>query len=228
MSLNESGIKVLIVEDDRDILELLTYNLRDEGYQVLRTTHGERGIEIAKKELPDLIILDVMLPGIDGVEVCHILRNEPSLKDSIIVFLSARGEEYSQIAGLEAGADDYLVKPIATRLLKTKVRSLLKRTNTDETIKKVVTYRDLHIDKEKYELTKGGEIIDLPKKEFEILCMLVKKPEKVFSREEIYEKIWGHEIIVGARTLDVHISNLRKKVGKEYFKTIKGIGYKVI
>lgn len=223
-------IKILLVDDEPDILEFLKYNLLREDYQVFTAENGLEGIEIAKRELPQLIILDVMMPELDGVETCHRLRSIPELKNTIITFLTARGEEYSQIAGLEAGADDYIQKPIRPRLLITRVKALLRRAGNnagDAANKEILSVGVLKIDKEKFEVYKADTKIDLAKKEFDILWLLSKKPGKVFGREEIYRKVWGSDVIVGNRTIDVHISKLREKVGNEIIRTVKGMGYKV-
>ncbi len=223
-------IKILLVDDEPDILEFLKYNLLKEDYQVFTAETGLEGIKIAEKENPHLIILDVMMPGVDGVETCHRLRAIPELKNTLITFLTARGEEYSQIAGLEAGADDYIQKPIRPRLLISRVKALLRRLGNKRNSENASTNLQigvLSIDKERFEVFKSGEKIDLAKKEFDILWLLSQKPGKVFGREEIYRKVWGSDVIVGNRTIDVHISKLRDKVGSEIIKTIKGIGYKV-
>lgn len=225
-----SPIKILLVDDEPDILEFLKYNLLQEDYQVFTAENGLEGIKIAERENPHLIILDVMMPEVDGVETCHRLRAIPELKNTLITFLTARGEEYSQIAGLEAGADDYIQKPIRPRLLISRVKALLRRLGSkseqlDDSQNLQVGV--LSIDKERFEVFKSGDKIDLAKKEFDILWLLSQKPGKVFGREEIYRKVWGSDVIVGNRTIDVHISKLREKVGSEIIKTIKGIGYKV-
>jgi len=223
-------IKILIVDDETDILSFLKYNLLKEDYQVFSAENGLDGIKIAEKEIPNLIILDVMMPEMDGVEICHKLREIPELKNTLITFLSARGEEYSQIAGLEAGADDYIQKPIRPRLLISRVKALLRRLgNSENGIESPTNLQIgvLSIDKERFEVFKSGEKIDLAKKEFDILWLLAQKPGKVFGREEIYRKVWGSNVIVGNRTIDVHISKLREKVGSEIIKTVKGIGYKI-
>ena len=223
-------IKILIVDDETDILSFLKYNLLKEDYQVFSAENGLDGIKIAEKEIPNLIILDVMMPEMDGVEICHKLREIPKLKNTLITFLSARGEEYSQIAGLEAGADDYIQKPIRPRLLISRVKALLRRLGNSENGTESPTNLQigvLSIDKERFEVFKSGEKIDLAKKEFDILWLLAQKPGKVFGREEIYRKVWGSNVIVGNRTIDVHISKLREKVGSEIIKTVKGIGYKI-
>jgi len=228
--MNQNQIKILLVDDEPDILDFLKYNLTQEGYQVFTAENGLDGITIAKKEKPNLIVLDVMMPGLDGVETCHRLRAIPELEHTLITFLTARGEEYSQIAGLEAGADDYIQKPIRPRLLISRVKALLRRSDQNKKGKDssdVLNIGILKIDKEKYEVLKSNEKIELAKKEFDILWLLSQKPGKVFGREEIYRKVWGSDVIVGNRTIDVHISKLRDKVGSEIIKTVKGIGYKI-
>ena len=223
-------IKILLIDDEPDILEFLKYNLLQENYQVFTAENGLEGIRIAEKENPHLIILDVMMPEVDGVETCHRIRAIPELKDTLITFLTARGEEYSQIAGLEAGADDYIQKPIRPRLLVSRVKALLRRLGNslnNEDSSNNIQVGILTIDKERFEVFKSGGKIDLAKKEFDILWLLAQKPGKVYGREEIYRKVWGSDVIVGNRTIDVHISKLREKVGSEIIKTIKGIGYKV-
>lgn len=235
--MTENKIKILLVDDEPDILEFLKYNLLKENFQVFTSNNGIEGIEIANRELPHLIILDVMMPELDGVETCHRLRANPELQDTLITFLTARAEEYSQIAGLEAGADDYIQKPVRPRLLVSRVKALLRRSrknnDNEKGISNLVEVGPLQIDKEKFQVFKNipgieaKKEIELAKKEFEILCVLAGKPGKVFSRLEIFRKVWGSEVIVGNRTIDVHISKLREKVGNEIIKTIKGVGYKL-
>lgn len=223
-------IKILLVDDEPDILEFLKYNLMQEEYQVFTAENSLEGIKIAEKEKPHLIILDVMMPEVDGVETCHRLRAIPELKDTLITFLTARGEEYSQIAGLEAGADDYIQKPIRPRLLISRVKALLRRfgnSSNNQDNSNNIQLGVLTIDKERFEVFKSGSKIDLAKKEFDILWLLAQKPGKVYGREEIYRKVWGSDVIVGNRTIDVHISKLREKIGSEIIKTVKGIGYKI-
>jgi len=228
--MNNSSIKILLVDDEPDILEFLKYNLRQEDYQVFTAESGLDGIEIAKRESPQLIVLDVMMPGLDGVETCHRLKAIPELKNTLITFLTARNEEYSQIAGLGAGADDYIQKPIRPRLLVSRVKALLRRhqaRNESKNSGEILNVGILKIDKERFEVFKSDEKIELAKKEFDILWLLAQKPGKVFTSEEIYRKIWGSDVIVGNRTIDVHISKLRDKIGNEIIKTVKGIGYKL-
>lgn len=217
--------KILVVDDDEDIVSFIGYNLEKEGYSVFTAHNGHDAIKVAAENVPDLIILDVMMRGMDGVETCVELRNNDKLKNSIITFLSARSEDYSQIAGLEAGADDYITKPIKPRLLVSRVKALLRRRATDA-VTDLVNTGGIIIDREKYLVVKDGEELKLPRKEFELLSLLLSKPGKVFERNEILERVWGSEVIVGDRTIDVHIRKLREKIGDECLKTIKGVGYK--
>jgi len=218
--------KILLVDDDEDILEMLKYLLEGAGYDVFTASNGLDGLSLAKKILPDLIILDVMMPQMDGVETCIKMREEDGLKNTIITFLSARSEDYSHIAGLEAGADDYIYKPIKPRLLVTRIATLLKRKNENSSTTNSVS--GIVIDKDKYVVLVNDEKFHFPKKEFELLDLLVSRPEHVFTREEIMNQVWGHDAVVGDRTIDVHIRKLREKIGDSYIKTIKGVGYKLI
>lgn len=217
-------MKILLVDDEKDILEFLTYNLEKEGYNVVTADNGKKALEIAKRILPDLIILDVMMPEMDGIEACEIIRNDSEIGNALIVFLSARGEDYSQVAGFNAGADDYITKPIKPKLLKSKIKSLLRRISQDEG--EVIKIGSLIIDRSGYKVSLNGKDISLPRKEFELLFLLGSKPGKVFKREFILESVWGKDVVVGDRTIDVHIRKLREKIGDSYFKTIKGVGYK--
>lgn len=220
--------KILIVDDEPDILEFLQYNLEKEGFSVVTASDGEQALKIAEKEMPDLIILDIMMPKIDGVEVCRQIRAKPAFDHTLIAFLTAREEDYSQIAALDVGGDDYITKPIRPRVFVSRIKALLRRADKQSELKDrgVITVGDLTIDKERVTVSRNGEEIELAKKEFELLYLLVSKPGKVFSREEIFNKIWGSDVIVGNRTIDVHIRKLREKIGENYIKTIKGIGYK--
>lgn len=218
--------KILIVDDEPDILEILKYNFEKEKYNVTTAKNGKEAIVLAQKINPDLIILDVMMPELDGIETCRLLREIPAFSNTLIIFLTARNEEYSEIAGFNVGADDYVTKPIRPRTLIVRVKALLKRNKMD-TINSNVTIGNLTISIEKRLVIKNDTEIILPKKEFELLLLLASKPEKVFSREEIYNTIWGSSVIVGDRTLDVHIRKLRKKIGEEYIRTSKGIGYSI-
>ncbi|MBK6752228.1 MAG: response regulator transcription factor [Flavobacteriales bacterium] len=218
--------KVLLVDDEPDILELLRYNLEREGYRVLTAPNGKDALRLAKSERPDLIVLDIMMPGMDGVEVCMQLRSLPEFKQTLITFLTARGEDYSQIAGFEAGADDYITKPVRPKVFVSKVKALLKRSTSDRPEGMMLESNGIRVDLEKVMVYKGAEEMQLPKKEFELLVLLMSKPGKVYKRDEIYSHIWGNELFVGDRTIDVHIRKLREKIGEERIKTIKGIGYK--
>lgn len=221
-------VKILVVDDEPDILDFLKYNLVKEGFDVATASNGKDGIKEAKRFQPDLIILDIMMPKMDGVEVCRQLRNDPDFKRTIITFLTAREEDYSQIAALDVGGDDYITKPIRPRVFISRVRALLRRYKRggEEDMPNLLEVGDLIIDRDRVCVTKGDEVIELAKKEFELLHLLVSKPGKVFSREEIFNKVWGTDVIVGNRTIDVHIRKLREKIGGQYIKTIKGIGYK--
>lgn len=222
-------VKILVVDDEPDILEFLEYNLKKEGYEVFTASNGEEGLQLAEKEDPELIILDIMMPKMDGVEVCRQLRTRPKFDKTLIAFLTAREEDYSQIAALEVGGDDYITKPIRPRVFLSRVRALLRRSDRSEGQEeetRTVQVGDLIIDRDKVTIQKGNEVIELAKKEFELINLLVSKPGKVFSREEIFNKVWGTDVIVGNRTIDVHIRKLREKIGDKYIKTIKGIGYK--
>ena len=224
---NES-IKILLVDDEPDILEILSYNLSAEGYTISTASNGVEAVKKAKKHQPHLIIMDVMMPEMDGIEACEKIRTLPELKNTIITFLTARGEDYSQVAGFEAGADDYITKPIKPKVLVSKIKALLRRLNdaSTEVNSEVMSIGDLTIDREAYKIISKGVEIVLPRKEFELLSLLASKPGKVFKRDEILDKVWGNEVVVGGRTIDVHIRKLREKIGDDSFKTIKGVGYK--
>ena len=226
--MNEKDIKILLVDDEPDILEIVGYNLSNEGYQVITAENGMKAIKKAKKEKPHLIILDVMMPEMDGIEACENIRKIPELNNTVITFLTARGEDYSQVAGFDAGADDYITKPIKPKLLVSKVKALLRRFKDDMQEDAVVKIGKLIINREEYKVTYKNKDIVLPRKEFELLSLLTSKPGKVFKREEILDKVWGNEVIVGGRTIDVHIRKLREKIGDDSFKTVKGVGYKFI
>lgn len=220
---------IFIVDDEPDILEFLTYNLKKEGYIVNTALDGEEGIRKIKQVNPDLVILDIMMPKMDGVEVCRQLREDDANKDMIIAFLTARNEDYSQIAGFEVGADDYITKPIRPRVFVSRVKALLRRKQRvveEEMGAQILVLGSLEIDREKFIVRNKGEEIYLAKKEFELIELLSSKPGKVFTREEIFNKVWGTEVIVGNRTIDVHVRKLREKIGDSYIKTVKGIGYK--
>lgn len=224
--MNNTALKILIVDDEEDILEFVSYNLKNEGYQVFTSDNGAKAIHIAEKEIPHLIILDIMMPEKDGVETCKDLRKISKLKNTIITFFTARSEDYSQIAGFEAGADDYITKPIKPKVLLSKVAALLRRHHDIANASLSYTIGNLAIDKEKYKVFYEGKEIVLPKKEFELLFLLASKPNKVFTRDEIYSKVWDDDVLVGERTIDVHIRKIREKLGGDNIKTIKGVGYK--
>ena len=226
--MGENKFKILLVDDEPDILEIISYNLKSNGFEVFTALNGVKALKKAKSILPDLIILDVMMPEMDGIETCEEIRKIPELNDTIITFLTARSEDYSQLAGFDAGADDYINKPIKPKLLVGKVKSLLRRLNKNKVTesKNIINHGDLIIDRDEYKITLNKNEILLPRKEFELLYLLASKPGKVFKREVILEKIWGHEVVVGDRTIDVHIRKLREKLGDSRFKTIKGVGYK--
>jgi len=223
--MDNKKIKILLADDEPDILEFMEYNLKKEGYHVLLGKNGAEAVEIAKKEKPDLIILDIMMPVMDGIEACRIMRSTPSLKNTVITFLTARNEDYSEIAGFEAGADDYISKPIKPRVMLSRIRALLRRSDSNETIERI-KLGTLEIDREKYLVYKNSTALFFPRKEFELLALLASKPGKVFAREEILSRVWGNDTIVGDRTIDVHIRKIREKLGDENIKTVKGIGYK--
>lgn len=226
--MKKKEIKILLVDDEQDILEIVSYNLSQEGYQVITANNGKEAILKAKKELPHLIILDVMMPEMDGIEACENIRRIPELERTIITFLTARSEDYSQVAGFDAGADDYIAKPIKPKVLVSKVKALLRRLkNEDVELKDVITVGDVVINREEYKIVRNNQEIILPRKEFELFYLLATKPGKVFTREEILDKVWGNEVVVGGRTIDVHIRKLREKIGDDFFKTIKGVGYKI-
>ncbi len=225
--MNKKEIKILLVDDEPDILEIVGYNLSNEGYQIITAKNGVEAVKKAKKGLPHLIMLDVMMPEMDGIEACEIIRKNPDLKDTIITFLTARGEDYSQVAGFDAGADDYITKPIKPKVLVSKVKALLRRYNQQD-VEDSVKIGNLVINRDEYKIILKGIEIILPRKEFELLSLLASKPGKVFKRDEILDKVWGNEVIVGGRTIDVHIRKLREKLGDDSFKTVKGVGYKFV
>ena len=227
--MKKSDIKILCVDDEPDILEILKYNLSNEGYNISTANDGKSAIEMAHNISPNLIIMDVMMPNMDGIEACEKLRSDDKFNDTIIMFLTARGEDYSHVAAYDAGADDYVTKPVKPKVLVSKVKGLLRR------LKKVIAqdineivFDDIKIDREKYKVYISDNVLNLPRKEFELLYLLASKPDKVFKREKIMETVWGSEVVVGDRTIDVHIRKLREKVGDKYFKTIKGVGYKFV
>jgi len=222
-----SKYRILLVDDETDVLEFLSYNLRKEGFNVSTALNGREAIQKATLEQPHLIVLDVMMPEMDGIETCEEIKKIPLLNNSLIVFLTARGEDYSQISGFEAGADDYVTKPIKPKLLVSRIKALLRRiTDQPETKAEKLEVADFVIDSERYIVLNKDQEIVLPKKEFELLRLLASKPNKVFTREEIFSKIWGDNVIVGDRTIDVHIRKIREKIGLEVIRTVKGVGYK--
>lgn len=227
--MKKKDIKILLVDDEPDILEIVGYNLSQAGYQITTATNGKEAIKQAKKNIPHLIIMDVMMPEMDGMEACEHIREIPELKDVIITFLTARSEDYSQVAGFEVGADDYIAKPIKPKLLISKVKGLLRRLKDDTPTESSASIYvgDLIINREEYKVIYNAKTIILPRKEFELLYLLASKPGKVFTRTEILDKVWGNEVVVGGRTIDVHIRKLREKIADELFKTIKGVGYKI-
>lgn len=222
------GKKILLIDDEQDILEILSYNLEKEGYQVFTANNGNEGIVKAKEIIPDLILLDVMMPEKDGIETCQEMRQIKELQKTLIVFLSARSEEFSQLAGYDAGANDYIVKIIKPKVLISKVNALLQLTTQVAEQSKLIELGDLVIDKDNFKVTKNGEHFLLPKKEFDLLYLLASNTQKVFKREEILDKVWGNDVIVGERTIDVHIRRLREKLGDNSIQTLKGIGYKLV
>lgn len=224
--MENKDFKILLVDDEPDVLEFIGYNLSKEGFNVETANNGREALQKAKEIEPHLIILDVMMPELDGIETCDEIRKIPKLENSIIVFLTARGEDYSQIAGFDAGADDYVTKPVKPKVLISRIKALLRRYREDARTDGLVELNELTIDKEKYMVTKNGDPIALPKKEFELLLLLASKPDKVFSRDEIFSKVWGSDVVVGDRTIDVHVRKIREKIGLTNIKTIKGVGYK--
>lgn len=216
--------RILLVDDEDDILEFMSYNLKKEGYTVYTATNGREGLEMALQTLPHLILLDMMMPEMDGIETCNAIRAHAQLKDTVVAFLTARGEDYSQIAGFSAGADDYVAKPIKVNVLVSRIKALLKRTDSKTVVDS--KNRSIIIDRERYVVVKEGQEITLPRKEFELLLLLYSKPQKVFTREEIFSQVWGNDVIVGDRTIDVHVRKLREKLGDHHIVTLKGVGYK--
>ncbi len=230
--MNQKNIKILLADDEPDILDFLSYNLKKEGFEVFTAENGLKAIEIATKIQPDLIVLDVMMPQLDGIETCRRLREMPEFKQTIIIFLTARNEDFTQVAALDVGGDDYISKPLKPRVFISRINALLRRiennnTKSDKNDENLIIFGDLTIDKDKISVIKNNVQIPLAKKEFELLCLLLSRPGKVYTRAEIFHKIWGNDVIVGDRTIDVHIRKLREKIGEEYIGTIKGIGYKI-
>lgn len=227
--MKKKDIKILLVDDEPDILEIVKYNLKNEGYQIFTASNGVEAISKSKKVQPHLILLDIMMPEMDGIEACEKIREIDTLKDVIIAFFTARSEDYSQVAGFDVGADDYITKPVKPKVLVSKVKSLLRRLNkVNNEVGDKIKIGDIIINREEYFIEKKKEKIILPRKEFELMALLTSKPGKVFKRDVILEKVWGSDVVVGGRTIDVHIRKLREKIGDQYFKTIKGVGYKFI
>jgi len=222
-----NGYKILLVDDEPDILTFLSYNLKKEGYEVFVANNGSEGLEVAKAVKPHLIVLDIMMPEMDGIETCRLLKEIPELKNTIITFLTARNEEYTQITGLDVGADDFITKPIKPRVFISRIKALLRRYK-DETpvLSGLISLGTIKINTEKHMVYKNDKEIELPRKEFSLLLLLSSKPGKVFTREVILDTVWGDDVVVGDRTIDVHIRKLREKLGEEYIKTVKGVGYK--
>ena len=222
-----SATKILIVDDETDILDLLSYNLQKEGYKVKKAMNGQKAIEMVASYKPDLILLDIMMPKMDGIETCRRIRELPNMKKVYIVFLTARSEEYSELAGFDAGADDYITKPIKPRVLMSRLKAILRRSPGGEEEGEVLKLHDLEIVKDEYVVRKEGKTITLPRKEFDLLFFLASKPGKVYRRERLLEKVWG-DVFVVDRTIDVHVRKLREKIGDAYIVTIKGVGYKFL
>ena len=224
--MKKNKIKILIVDDEPDIIEILKFNLENKGYKVFSAENGKEALKLADKHLPNLIILDLMMPIMDGIETCERLRMDKRFNNTLIMFLSARGEDYSQVAAFESGADDYVTKPIKPRILNSKVKALLRRFKND--FGQILSYQNIVIDSEKYTVEVDSKKLNLPRKEFELLFLLASRPGKVFKREKIMESVWGSDVIVGDRTIDVHVRKLREKIGENLLKTIKGVGYQFI
>ena len=226
--MKNEDIKILLVDDEPDILEIVGYNLKSEGYKIFTAKNGAEAVEIAKKVTPHLIILDIMMPVMDGIEACEKIRKTKGLEQVLVTFFTARGEDYSQVAGFNVGADDYITKPIKPKVLVSKIKGLLRRVNKNPVHVERVTVGDIIIDRDEYLVIKEGKKLSLPRKEFELFSLLASKPGKVFKRDDILDKVWGNEVIVGGRTIDVHIRKLREKIGDDHFKTVKGVGYKFV
>jgi len=225
--MKKKEIKILLVDDEPDIIEIVSYNLKKEGYQIYTASNGFEAIDKAEEVIPHLILLDVMMPKMDGVEACQKIRKIDKLQDVIVAFFTARGEEFSQLAGFDAGADDYITKPVKPKILVSKVNSLLRRLrHTKDEVNKIFTVGNITINREEYFVQKNDTKIVLPRKEFELMALLASKPDKVFKRDIILQSVWGNDVVVGGRTIDVHIRKLREKIGEDYFKTVKGVGYK--
>jgi len=224
--MKKSDIKILLVDDEPDIREIIGYNLSNEGYQVYEASDGEKAVKKAEEIIPHLIIMDIMMPNLDGISACELLRGNPKLQATVVMFLTARGEDFSYVAAFDAGADDYVTKPIKPKVLLSKVKGLLRRFKNADATPAVLNLGNITIDREEYKVSQGDLSYTLPRKEFELLYLLASRPGKVHKREKIMEKIWGSDVVVGDRTIDVHIRKLREKVGDHYFKTVKGVGYK--
>lgn len=223
--MSKGQFKILLVDDEEDVLEFMQYNLEKEGYDVTTAANGLEAIQLAEIKQPEMIVLDLMMPKLDGISTCRELRKRKQFKNTLIIFLTARDEDYTQISGFEAGADDYITKPIKPKVFISRIKGLFRRIETDEA-NQLIEVGPIKIDRSRYIVIKEEEELVLPKKEFELLCLLASKPGRVFTRDEIMGKIWGTETIVGDRTIDVHIRKIREKIGDEYVTTIKGIGYK--
>ena len=221
-----SSIKILVVDDDPDIVEILKYNLKNSGYSVKSAGNGVEAIKKAKKFIPDIILMDVMMPEMSGIEACEEIKNIDQLSQAIIIFLSARSEDYTQISAYDAGADDYISKPVKPKILIKKISNIAKKISSEKNAPKTIDLGSIKINKEEYVVIKDKKEILLPRKEFELLFLLATKPEKVFTREEIMNKVWGTQVVVGDRTIDVHVRKLREKIGEKHIKTLKGVGYK--
>ncbi len=226
--MSQNKHKILLVDDEEDIIEFLSYNLEKEGYTVVTANNGIEAVKKAKKEKPDLILMDVMMPEMDGMTAVQEIKKIPALEDTVIMFLTARSEDYSQIAGFEAGSDDYVSKPVKPKVLMSRVKALLRRVKKSDANDRSIEIGDLVIDPEKFVVMKGNEELMLPNKEFKILYLLAGSPNKVFSREEIFSRVWGDDVIVGDRTIDVHVRKIREKIGTDNIRTIKGVGYKYL
>jgi two-component system alkaline phosphatase synthesis response regulator PhoP len=226
--MKKEDIKILLVDDEPDILEIVRFNLDKEGYQIEMASNGLEALKVAKKFLPHLIVLDIMMPNLDGIETCELMRQDDRFQETIVMFLTARGEDYSYVAAFDAGADDYVTKPVKPKVLVSKVKGLLRRLKKKEATSSLLEFETLKIDREAYKVSFEGKDLSMPRKEFELLYLLASKPGKVFKREKIMDDVWGSEVVVGDRTIDVHIRKLREKIGDHFFKTVKGVGYKFV
>jgi two-component system, OmpR family, alkaline phosphatase synthesis response regulator PhoP len=228
--MTEKPFKLMIVDDETDIIEFLTYSLLKDGYEVVSATDGLMALALLEKEKPSIIVLDIMMPGMNGIEVCKVIRNNPKFKDVLILFLTAQSDDFTQVDAFDAGGDDFLSKPLKPKILSSRIQALLRRIKSIEpnSHNEVISYGKLKIDIASRTVHINNEILDLPKKEFEILLLMARKPDRVFTREEIFNKIWGEDVIVGNRTIDVHIRKLREKIGDDVIYTLKGVGYKLV